>query len=68
MSNLQMIEALCLLCEEQARVLRSAVLRLAELGDVALQDEIAAADARYRELIGGGEIPDELIREEENQT
>lgn len=63
-----MIEALCLLCEEQARVLRSAVLRLAELDDVALQDEIAAADARYRELIGGGEIPDELIREEENQT
>ena len=68
MSNLQMIEALCLLCEEQARVLRSAVLRLAELGDVALKDEIAAADARYRELIGGGEIPDELTREEENQT
>ena len=57
MSNLQMIEALCLLCEEQARLLRAMALRLGELGDTALTDEIAAANARYVEIIGSNEIP-----------
>lgn len=47
MSNLQMIEALCTLCEEQSRIIRAMALRLGELGDTALKDEIARADARY---------------------
>ena len=47
MSNLQMIEALCTLCEEQSRIIRAMALRLGELGDAALKDEIARADARY---------------------
>ena len=46
MSNLQMIEALCTLCEEQSRIIRAMALRLGELGDTALKDEIARADAR----------------------
>ena len=41
MSNLQMIEALCTLCEEQSRIIRAMALRLGELGDAALKDEIA---------------------------
>lgn len=41
MSNLQMIEALCTLCEEQSRIIRAMALRLGELGDTALKDEIA---------------------------
>ena len=40
MSNLQMIEALCTLCEEQSRIIRAMALRLGELGDAALKDEI----------------------------
>lgn len=52
MSNLQMIEALCTLCEEQSRIIRAMALRLGELGDTALKDEIAKADARYRQIIG----------------
>lgn len=52
MSNLQMIEALCTLCEEQSRIIRAMALRLGELGDAALKDEIARADARYRQIIG----------------
>lgn len=63
MSNLRMIEALCLLCEEQARVMRAMSLRLAELGDVSLTDEIAAADEKYREIIGADEWPDEVSEE-----
>lgn len=33
-------------------------LRLGELGDAALKDEIAEADARYRQIIGSEEWPD----------
>lgn len=58
MSNLQMIEALCTLCEEQSRIIRAMALRLGELGDAALKDEIAEADARYRQIIGSEEWPD----------
>lgn len=58
MSNLQMIEALCTLCEEQSRIIRAMALRLGELGDTALKDEIAKADARYRQIIGSEEWPD----------
>lgn len=58
MSNLQMIEALCVLCEEQSRIIRAMALRLGELGDTALQDEITKANERYRAIIGNGEWPD----------
>lgn len=58
MSNLQMIEALCTLCEEQSRIIRAMALRLGELGDTALKDEIAKADARYNQIIGSEEWPD----------
>lgn len=53
-----MIEALCTLCEEQNRVLKAMARRLGELGDTALTDEIAAADERYRQIIGANEFPD----------
>ena len=57
MSNLQMIEALCTLCEEQSRLIRAMALRLGELGDTALKDEIAKADERYKSIIGAEECP-----------
>lgn len=58
MSNLLMIEALCNLCEEQSRLIRAMCMRLGELGDTALQDEIAAADEHFRRIIGAGETPE----------
>lgn len=60
MSNLQMIQALCLLCEEQSRLIRAMTLRLGELGDTAMTDEITAADKRYRAIIGANELPDTI--------
>lgn len=63
MSNLQMIEALCLLCEEQSRLIRAMSLRLGELGDTALRDEIKAANDRYVEIIGSNEAPDGAYQE-----
>ena len=65
-SNLQLIETLCLLCEQLIRLVRKMSLRLAELGDIALGEEIAAANEQYRALIGSGETPDEFDREEED--
>lgn len=62
MTNLQMIEALCTLCEEQSRIIRAMALRLGELGDTALQDEIDKADARYKAIIGSEEWPDDPPR------
>ena len=67
-SNLQMIEALCTLCEEQARVMRAAFLRLGELGDTSLSDELAAAEEKYRAIIGCDEVPDEFDREEKDRN
>lgn len=53
-----MIEALCTLCEEQSRIIKAMALRLGELGDAALRDEIARVNKRYVEIIGGNEAPD----------
>ena len=58
-----MIETLCSLCEEQGRILRAMALRLGELGDTALTDEIEAADQRYREIIGSEEWPDDAVEQ-----
>ena len=57
MADLQMIESLCSLCEELARLVRAMAERLGQLGDISLSDEIAAADARYRALLGTDEVP-----------
>lgn len=52
MSNLQIIDALCILIEEQNRIIRAQNLRLGELGAVFMTDEIAEADERYRKILG----------------
>lgn len=52
MSELQIIESLCMLVEEQNHIIRAMSRRLCELGAVAAEDEIAAANEHYRELFG----------------
>lgn len=65
MSNLQIIAALEELTEVQARVIKSLACRLAELGDLETgRDEIAEADRKFREVIGGDEWPDFLLPDE----
>ncbi len=58
MSNLQMIEGLCSICEELSRIVWALSSHLAEVGDTYMTDEIAAADARYRAFLGTDELPD----------
>lgn len=61
-SNLQIIAALEELTEIQARVIKSLACRCAELGDTETgRDELAEADKKYREIIGGDELPDFLL-------
>lgn len=53
-----------MLVETQARIITALATRLAELGDVETgRDEIAAADERYRKVLGCNEIPD-IFKEE----
>lgn len=60
-----MIAALCTLCEELIRLIHAMALRLGELGDTALQDELAAADEHYKEILGAEEWPDTKPTKEE---
>lgn len=62
MSNLQLIEALCLLVEQQADIIRSLASALEQersLSD-AERKAVKAARDRYTEILGAGEIPDDL--------
>ena len=52
MSGLQIIESLCSLAEDQSAIIRAMNLRLGELGAAFGEDELAAADEHYRQLIG----------------
>lgn len=52
-----MIATLATICEEQNRLIKAMALRLGELGDVALRDEIAEADRKYRDFLGADELP-----------
>ena len=54
---MQIIAALATIAEEQNRLIKAMALRLGELGDTALTDEIAAADDKYKELLGHDELP-----------
>ncbi len=47
-----MVESLCSMCEELARLVGVLAEHLAQLGDTSMTDEIAAADARYRAVLG----------------
>ena len=51
MSGLQIIESLCSLAEDQSAIIRATNLRLGELGAAFGEDELAAADEHYRQLI-----------------
>lgn len=58
MSNLQIIEELCGICDMQANIIREQAAALEQLGAVAMEEERAAADRRMTALLGHGEAPD----------
>lgn len=58
MSNLQIIEELCRICEAQSKIIRTQSDALAQLGGVAMEEERAEAEARLTALIGADETPE----------
>lgn len=58
MSNLQIIEKLCQICEEQSRIIKAQADALEQLGAVVMEEERAKAERAYTAVIGSGETPD----------
>ena len=51
------LKILCAMCEEFSRLVRVIATHLAQLGDTSMTDEIAAADKRYRAVLGIEDAP-----------
>lgn len=63
-SNLQIIEELCGICTDLAKIVTEQQKLLAQHDAVALAEDIDRAKVRYTALIGSGEWPDEALGEE----
>ena len=57
-SNLQIIEELCGICDAQVRIIRAQAAALEQLGAVVMEEERVEADQRMTALLGRGEAPD----------
>lgn len=57
-SNLQIIEELCGICDAQAAIIREQAAALAQHGAAVMEEERTAADQRLTALLGYGEAPD----------
>lgn len=60
MSNLKMIETLCGIVEEETALIRKLAVRLEEVGAIteAEKEAVEAAQRKYTELLGCGEMLD----------
>lgn len=63
MSNLQIIEGLCRICEAQNHIIRVQASALSQLGAVVLEEERAAVARSLSDLIGSDE-PSEGVEAE----
>lgn len=59
MSNLQIIEELCRICEAQSYIIKAQAAALAQVGAVVMEEERADVGRALTALIGSGETPDE---------
>lgn len=62
MTNLQLIEALCGLVENLVRIVKALATKLEQVEalDAAERQEVDDALARYTEILGADEAPDQL--------
>lgn len=62
MSNLQLIEALCHLVEQQSDIIRSLAMALEQERSLseAEREAVKSAGEKYKEILGAGELPDDL--------
>ena len=58
MSNLQIIESLCYICDLQNKIIKAQESVLFELGAEVMEAEKAEASEKFERFIGNGEAPD----------
>ena len=59
MSNLQIIEELCRICEAQSFIIKAQASALAQVGAVVMEEERADVSRALTALIGHDETPDD---------
>lgn len=59
MSNLQVIEELCRICEAQSHIIKKQADALAQMGAVVMEEERADVGRALTALIGHDETPDD---------
>ncbi len=64
MSNLQIIEELCRICEAQSFIIKAQASALAQYGAIVMEEERADIGRSLTALIGAGECPDTTTQEE----
>jgi len=62
-SNLQIIEELCRICEAQSFIIKAQAEALAQVGAVVMEEERADVGRALTALIGNDEVPDEVETE-----
>ena len=60
MSNLQIIEELCRICEAQSFIIKAQAEALEQVGAVVMEEERADVDRALTALIGHDEIPNDV--------
>lgn len=65
MSNLQIIEELCRICEAQSFIIKAQAEALEQVGAAAMEEERADVGRAISALIGHDEAPDEADQDEE---
>lgn len=67
MSNLQIIEELCRICEAQSFIIKAQASALAQVGAVVMEEERADVSRALTALIGHDETPDNLAVPDEGE-
>ena len=65
MSNLQIIEELCRICEAQSFIIKAQAEALEQVGAVVMEEERADVGRAFSALIGHDEAPDEADQDKE---
>lgn len=68
MSNLQIIEELCRICEAQSFIIKAQASALAQVGAVVMEEERADVSRALTALIGRDETPDHLAVPDEDEN
>lgn len=67
-SNLEIIEELCRICEAQSFIIKAQASALEQVGAAVMEEERADVSRALTALIGSDETPDNLVPPDEGQN